>query len=579
MRYYARVIKEFVLPYWGLVLVALLCAAVVAATYGAVAWLVKPLMDKVFIARDRHMLKLIPALIVLLYLIKGAARFAQNYIMKYVSQLMIMNIRIALYKKLQYMSYAFLKSRRTGELVSRIINDAGILSKVNVSMIRNCIRQIFTLIALFIVIFKRDWQLATMAILVLPPMGFTIYKVGKSMKKVSKRQQKKMAGISSVLIEGFTGAKVVKAFNAEEKEVERFSREMKKLLKINMKGVFVKEISAPLVEFLGSIVAAAIVFMGGKRVIDGAMSPGDFFSFMSALMMMYEPITKLSKVNADINAAEAAAERIYEFLDMETDIKEDPEAIEKREFDREIVYEDVWFRYPDAKYNEWTLKGINFTVKKGEKVAIVGPTGAGKTTIVDLLPRFYDVTKGAIYIDGIDIRRIKLSSLRSLISVVSQEVILFNDTVYNNILYGRPDASYDEVIEAAKLAHAHEFITQLPEGYDTLIGDRGARLSGGERQRIAIARAILKNAPILILDEATSALDAESENIVKQALYNLMKGKTALIIAHRLATVVEADRILVVEDGKIVEEGTHEELLSKNGTYRKLCELQLLPQG
>ncbi len=576
MKLYLRLLREYLLPHWFLALLALICAAIVAATHGATAWLVKPVMDKIFIEKNQQMLKILPPAIVGLYLIKGIARFAQNYIMKYISQLMIMQIRIDLYKKLQNMSYAFLKSAKTGELVSRVINDVGVIQKANVSLIRNLIRQILTVIALCFVLFKRDWQLATVTLMLLPIMGAIIYHIGRKMKKISKRQQKKMADISAILIEGFDGAKVIKTFNAEEREVERFSREMQKLLKLNMKGVVIKELNAPLIELLGSIAAAIIILIGGHRVVNGAMTTGDFFSFMAALMMMYDPVTKISKVNADINAAIAAAERIYQFLDMEEDIKDSPDAVEIDDFKRDIVYDNVWFRYPDAPEDEWVLKGINLRISKGERVAIVGPSGSGKSTLIDLLPRLYDVTKGAIYIDGIDIRKIKLSSLRRLISVVSQDVILFNDTVFNNILYGRPDASREEVIEAAKLAHAHEFIEQLPEGYETVVGDRGVRLSGGQKQRISIARAFLKNAPILILDEATSALDAESEMLVKDALFKLMKGKTVITIAHRLATVIDADKIYVMEKGRIVEEGTHRELIEKGGYYTKLCQLQTL---
>jgi len=579
VKYYVRLLKEYLLPHWGLVLIALLCSAVVAATHGATAWLVKPMMDKIFIAKDRRMLTILPAVIVGLYFVKGVCRFLQNYIMKYVSNLMVMNIRVDLYSKLQHMSYSFLKSRRVGELLSRIINDVSVIKKANVSLIRNFIRQIFTLVALLFVLFKRDWQLALISLSVLPLMGIAIYRIGRMMKKISKKQQKKMATVSSVLIEGFSGAKVIKAFNAEQKEIERFKKEMKKLLKLNMKGVVVKEINAPLVEFLGAVAASFIVYLGGRRVIDGILTPGDFFSFMAALMMMYDPITKISNVNTSINAAIAAAERIYAFLDMEPDIKDAPDAVDKREFEDSIKYDNVWFRYPDAPEDQWVLKGVSFAVNRGEKVAIVGESGVGKTTLVDLLPRFYDVTKGAIRIDGIDIRKIRLAALRSMISIVSQDIILFNDTIYNNILYGRPDATREEVIEAAKLARAHDFIVELPEGYDTVVGDRGVRLSGGQKQRISIARAILKNAPILILDEATSALDAESEKLVQDALYNLMKDRTVFIIAHRLSTVMDADRILVMEAGRIVEEGSHSELIRKKGIYKRLCELQFANYG
>ncbi len=579
MKYYLRLLKEYLLPYWGLVLIALLCSAVVAATHGATAWLVKPMMDKIFIAKDKRMLIILPAVIVGLYFVKGICRFFQNYIMKYVSNVMIMNIRVDLYSKLQYMSYSFLKSKRVGELLSRIINDVSVVKKANVSLIRNFIRQLLTLLALLFVLFKRDWQLALISLSVLPFMGMAIYRIGRMMKKISKKQQKKMATVSSVLIEGFSGAKVVKAFNAEDKEIDRFRREMKKLLKLNMKGVVVKEINAPLVEFLGAIAASFIVYLGGKRVIEGVLTPGDFFSFMAALMMMYEPITKISGVNTSVNSAIAAAERIYAFLDMEPDIKDDPDAIDKRDFKDSIEYNNVWFKYPDAPEHQWVLKGVTFSVKRGERVAIVGESGVGKTTLVDLLPRFYEVNKGAILIDGINIRKIRLSALRSMISIVSQDVILFNDTIYNNILYGRPDATEEEVIKAAKLARAHDFIVELPEGYETVVGDRGVRLSGGQKQRISIARAILKNAPILILDEATSALDAESERLVQDAIYNLIKNKTVFIIAHRLSTVMDADRILVMEDGKIVEEGSHSELIRKEGVYKKLCELQFANYG
>ncbi|MEO0278896.1 MAG: ABC transporter ATP-binding protein, partial [candidate division WOR-3 bacterium] len=509
-------------------------------------------------------------------LVKGLARFFQNYFMSIANYRMLLDIRLDLHRKLQSMSYGFLKSKSTGELVSRILNDVNVINSANISAIRNLIRELVTLVVLVVMVFKRDFQLAIVSLVVIPLMAYVIYKIGRYIKKVSKRQQERMAQVSSVLIESYSGAKLIKAFGAEEREVARFKRELEKLFSLAIKETIAKEINVPLIEFISSIAVAVIVFFGGIKVTEGKMSPGDFFSFITALMLMYDPINKIASVHADMNSAFAASKRIWDFLSLEADIKDFPDAVSLSEFRDSIRYEDVWFKYPDAEEDEWAICGVNMVVKKGEKVAIVGESGVGKTTLVELLLRFYDVTRGSILIDGIDVRRIKLNSMRNLISVVSQEVILFNDTVYNNILFGKPDATFDEVIRASKLARAHDFIEKLPNGYDTVVGDRGVRLSGGERQRIAIARAILRNSPILVLDEATSALDAESEVAIREALYNLMKDKTVIIIAHRLATVIEADRIYVMEGGRIVEEGTHYELISKDTKYRRLCELQFV---
>lgn len=576
MKYYLKLLRIYLLPHWHLVLIALICAGIVSATYGATAWVVKPIIDRVFVERDRELLKWVPAIVVGLYFIKGVARFFQNYFMSLASFRMLMGIRLDLHRKLQMMSYSFLKSRSTGEFVSRILNDVNVINDANISTIRNLIREVITLIVLVVLIFKRNAELAIFSIVVVPLMGYVIYRIGRYIRKNARKQQEKMAEMSGVLIEGFGGAKTVKVFGAEEREVGRFRKKLEKYYNLAIKAMIAKELNVPIIEFLSSISVAIIVYLGGLKVTEGKMTPGDFFSFITSLMLMYDPINKISTVHADINSAISASKRVWEFLSLEPDIKDDPNAVELKEFKDRIRYIDVWFRYPDAAENEWALRNINMEIRKKEKVAIVGESGVGKTTLVELLPRLYDVTKGSITIDGIDIRKIKLASLRSLISVVSQDVFLFNDTIFNNILFGKPDATYEEVIEAAKLAYAHDFIVKLPDGYDTVVGDRGVRLSGGERQRIAIARAILKNAPILILDEATSALDAESEMVVRSALYNLMKDKTVLIIAHRLATVIEADRIYVMENGTIVEEGTHDELISRDTRYRRLCELQFL---
>ncbi|MGB9668724.1 MAG: ABC transporter ATP-binding protein [Thermosulfidibacteraceae bacterium] len=576
MKYYLKLLRIYLLPHWWLVLLAIICAGIVSVTYGATAWVVKPIIDRVFMEKDKGMLKLVPFMIIGLYFTKGVARFFQNYFMSIASFKMLMGIRLDLHRRLHLMSYSFLKSKSTGELVSRILNDVNVIDNANISAIRNLIRESITLLILVVLVFKRDVGLALISVFVIPLMGYVIYRIGRYIKRNAKKQQERMAEMSGVLIEGFGGAKTVKVFGAEDREINRFKKQLENYYNLAIKAMVAKELNVPIIEFLSSISVAIIVYIGGLKVTEGHMTPGDFFSFITSLMLMYDPISKISTVHTDINSAIAASKRVWEFLSLEPDIKDDPDAIELTEFRDEIRYVDVWFKYPDAEEDEWALKGVNLEIRKNEKIAIVGESGVGKTTLVELLPRLYDVTKGQITIDGIDIRKIKLAFLRNLISVVSQDVFLFNDTVYNNILFGKPDATYEEVVEAAKLAYAHDFIMRLPDGYDTIVGDRGVRLSGGERQRIAIARAILKNAPILILDEATSALDAESETAIRGALYNLMRDKTVLIIAHRLATVIEADRIYVMEGGTIVEEGTHEELISGDTKYRRLCELQFL---
>ena len=577
MRYYLRILS-YAKPYWFRITMALIMAQIVAATDGALAWLVKPIMDRIFVERNAEMLRLIPLAIVGLYVVRGVGRYVQNYFMRYANLRMVMDLRTDLFRKIQGMSLAFHKSKSTGELISRVMNDVSVVRNANVDVIKNLIRQIFTLLALLVVLFKRDWQLAAMACVTVPFAGVLIDRLGRKIKEITKASQEKRADLSSLMVDSFSGVRIVKAFNMEKQETKRFRKHLHKLYSLSMKKVKASELVSPLIEFLGSLGAAAIIYVGGMRVITGRLTPGDFFSFMAALMMMYGPIRKLTKVNNTIQAAIAAAERVLEVLDMEPDIKDAPDAVEVLCFERSIRFDHVWFAYPDDP-ETWILKDIHLEVGKGEILALVGESGAGKTTLVDLVPRFYDPTKGAVYLDGVDLRKLKRVSLRALIGVVTQDVILFNDTILNNILYGRPKASFGEVIEAAKVAHAHEFIQQLPDGYETVVGERGVRLSGGQKQRIAIARAVLKNPPILILDEATSALDTQSERMVQEAMDRLMEGRTVFVIAHRLSTIQKAHRIVVLDKGRIVEMGAHQELLDKGGLYSHLYRLQFLEES
>jgi subfamily B ATP-binding cassette protein MsbA len=420
------------------------------------------------------------------------------------------------------------------------------------------------------VVFYRDWFLALVAIFVFPLAAFPFVQFSRKLRKISKRTLETMAYISTFLQETIFGHRIVKAFNMESYENKRFGNANERYFKYLMKKVKIRALSNPVMEWLAYIGIGAFLWVGGYRVISGAMTVGDFFSFMTAMALLYDPMRGISKVNLLIQEGVVAARRVFDILDLKPEVTDAPDAEILPPFSQEISYHNVSFRYSD----EMILKKINFGVKRGEKVALVGSSGAGKTTLVNLLPRFYDVTKGKISIDGKDVRHTTLQSLRAQIGVVSQQTLLFNDTVRNNIAYGRPDIPKEEVIKAAKMADAHKFIVKLPQGYDTVIGEQGVRLSGGQRQRISIARALMKNAPILILDEATSSLDTESEREVQAALDRLMEKRTVLVIAHRLSTVRNVDRILVLSDGEIIEEGVHRELMAKGGEYKKLYELQ-----
>jgi len=571
MHLYRRLL-QFIKPYWTRLAGAMVCMLFVSAATSATAYLVKPVLDDIFFQRDLDRLKLLPLVIVGLFVFKGIFDYGQAYLMSYVGQRIIADLREKIYNHLQSLSLSFFTRNPTGVLMSRITNDVTLIQGAVTDAVTGLLKDFFTIIGLVGVIFYTDWKLAIAAVVVFPLAIYPIVNFGRKLRSYSARSQTTMGDISTILLETISGSRIVKAFNMEDYERKRFAKENRRLLGIIMKSVRVRAISHPLMETLGGLGIAFIVFYGGYNVIKGVSTPGTFFSFLAALLMLYEPVKRLSGVNNAIQQGLAAASRIFEVLDTVPEIRSKPGAKVLSSVPKGIEYQNVSFKYEE----DWVLKNINFHIKAGEMVAFVGASGGGKTTLVNLLPRFYDVSSGRVLIDGWDIRDVTVGSLRGMIGIVTQQTILFNDTVKNNIAYGKIDQPFEEIVKAAQAAYAHGFIQNLPRGYDTIIGEQGVKLSGGERQRISIARALLKNAPILILDEATSSLDSESEIEVQKALEFLMQGRTTLVIAHRLSTVRKADRIVVINNGIIVEEGTHEELLEKEGEYRRLYLLQFI---
>lgn len=551
-------------------LLAMVCMLAVGATTSALAFLVKPALDGIFLAKDVAKLKWIPLIIVAMYFIKGVCSYGQTILMNFIGQRVVTDLRSDLYNHIQKQSLSFFGKNPTGILMSRITNDVNLIQGAVSEAVSSLFKDSFTLVGLIFVIFYRDWKLAIIAVFVFPLTIYPIAKFGEKMRKIATGTQVTMGSLTSMLQETISGTRIVKAFGMEAYEGRRFSKENEDLFRLFMKSVSIRAISSPFMEFLGGLGIAAIVFYGGYQVIQGTSTPGTFFSFLTALIMLYEPVKRLTNVNNTFQQGISAATRVFDIMDKTPGIRNREGAIELPRISRGIEIRDVTFSYGD----EPVLRNINLAVKAGEVVAFVGMSGGGKTTLVNLIPRFYDVTEGQILIDGHDIRDVTIESLRGQIGIVTQQTILFNDTVRNNIAYGDIQKSEEEIVNAAKAANAYQFIRNLPRGFDTIIGEQGARLSGGEKQRLSIARALLKDAPILILDEATSSLDTESEMEVQGALENLMKGRTTLVIAHRLSTISHADRIIVLVAGEIVEEGTHESLLAKKGEYFKLYTMQ-----
>ncbi|NLI83592.1 MAG: lipid A export permease/ATP-binding protein MsbA [Deltaproteobacteria bacterium] len=567
---YKRLLRR-VFPFWRRLVVAVICMVGVAGTAAASAYLVKPVLDDIFVNRKMEMLQPLALAVLVLFIVKGVCSWGNTYLMSYVGQRIVAGLREELYNHLQDLSVAFFDRTPTGTVMSHIINDVNQMQAAVSDSVTGLLKDCFSIIGLLCVVFYRDWQLALIAVVVLPVAFYPLFRFGRMLRNTITRTLQSYGNLSVIIHETITGHRIVKAFGMEHHEKRRFAEENQRFFDHTMKSVSIRALSSPLMEFLGGIGIVCIIWYGGYNVITGASTPGNFFSFLTAVIMLYEPVKRLTNIYNTIQQGLAAATRVYGILDTPSEIRETPGAAVLKPIRKGIQYRNVGFSYGDKRI----LSNIDLNVHSGEIVAIVGVSGAGKTTLVNLLPRFYDVTEGAICIDGTDIRQVTLSSLRSQIALVTQQPILFNDTVCNNIAYGSFGKPREEVVAAARAAHAYDFIMQMPKGFDTVIGEQGVRLSGGERQRICIARAILKDAPILILDEATSSLDSESELEVQNALENLMKGRTTLVIAHRLSTIQNADRIVALAGGSIVETGSHADLMRTTGEYRRLYELQL----
>ncbi|HOW53839.1 MAG TPA: ABC transporter transmembrane domain-containing protein [Syntrophorhabdaceae bacterium] len=568
MDLYLRLIK-FALPYKTRLILAMAFMSLCSGAQSLSAYLVKPVMDYIFVNKDMTKLYIIPGAVVLLFLIKGIFEYLQGYFIGYVGQRVVTDIRELVFRSMQKQPLSFFDKTPTGSNISRIVNDTALIQSTVSDSVAAILKDILSIIGLIAVAIHMEWKLSLIAFVVLPFSIYPIVTFGKRLRKIGFNLQRYIARLTSFLHETITGQRIVKAFSMEEYENKRFVVENETLFRIVMKRTRIRALSHPVMEVIGGVAIGAVILYGGREVILGNSTPGTFFSFMTSLIMLYEPIKKLNKENHNIQQGLAASQRVFELIDRKPEVQEKPDARNLENVQGVIDFSNVSFRYDD----KMVLNNINLRIEKNEILAVVGKSGVGKTTLVNLIPRFYDITSGRLEVDGNDIHDITLDSLRRNIALVTQDVILFNDTIRSNIAYGvEPDE--ERLFEATRMAFAHDFILKLPKGYDTVAGEKGVRLSGGQKQRIAIARALYKNAPILILDEATSSLDAQSEIEVQKAFENLMKGRTTIIIAHRLSTIINAHRIIVLDKGAIVQEGTHTSLMEQEGPYRKLYEIQ-----
>lgn len=557
-------------PYKWLMFLAIIASIITASTNGALAVAVKYVFDNMFKPNDYTYLYILPITVVLIYVAKSSFLFMQGFLMSFIGNKVIEKLRNETFEKMIRLPVKYYSDQSTGALMSRITNDINLVQS-SIPTIISMFRAVLTMIGLIGVIIYMNYKLALIAIVLYPIFIFPLSIISKKLRKYSHLGQERMGDLTSVLQESFSGIRVVKAFVAEDKEVERFEKANAQTIKYANKSVLAGNLASPLTEALGSFGIGAVLLMGGYQVISGTSTTGTFIAFLAALVQIYEPVKLFANSNNALQASIAATDRVFSMFDEEDEVIENKGSVECNAEGKDIEFKNVIFKYKD---NIYALKNISFNVKAGSTVAFVGPSGAGKTTLAHLIPRFYDVTEGAILIGGINIKDYDLYSLRHNIATVSQDAFLFNDTIRNNISYSKENATDEEIKNAARAAYADEFIENFPEKYDALCGERGVKLSGGQKQRITIARALLKNPPILILDEATSALDTESERVVQKALDNLMKGRTSFVVAHRLSTILNADIIVVFNNGGIEAIGRHEEILVSSPTYKNLYEMQ-----
>jgi subfamily B ATP-binding cassette protein MsbA len=566
---YLRVV-QYSRPYLWRIVLSLIFSLVVAGSDVVTINLIEPLIDKIITAKNTDLVYLVPIVIIGLAVIKGVGRFYQEYYIKTAGQLVVQDIRNDLFSQSMHLSMRFHVKQPPGVITSRVLNDVGILQRSAADILVDGIRESFTLIGLITLAFYKDWRLAAVAFSVMPFCVIPATQLGRRIRNNTKSSLKRMGFLTGTLQESFSGIKVIKAFGREEPQIQEFKTENKQYYKYLRKAIKYNSLTAPAVEILASLGGGGVVWYGVQRVLSGEMTQGQLFSIVAAIMMMFTPVKRLTRVSNMIQKSVGAAEGVFTLLDEPRDVVDKPEAIEIPRARGEIVFDNVTFSYGD----EAVLTDFSLHANPGEVIALVGPSGAGKSTVAGLMARFYDPQQGSVKIDGFDIRDISLESLKKNLAFVDQETFLFSGSVLDNIRYSKQDADDKSVADAAEQAYATDFISKLPEGYDTSLGDRGVRLSGGQRQRLCVARALLKDAPVLILDEATSALDTESEAMVQKALGNLMKNRTTLVIAHRLSTIMHADRIVVMEQGRVVQVGNHQELLAQGGLYRKLYDMQ-----
>ena len=565
-----RLFRDSIKPYSLRLFSSLFFMVIIALCTGATAWLLDPAIDKIFLDKDESMLLLIPIAIILTLLIKSIATFVQIVLLNGVAQNVIADTQIKLFKKIINADLAWLHKVHSAKIISNFLYDVTLLQDSVSSSLANGVKDVLTLICLLSVMYYQDWQLATISIIAFPLVGILTRRLGKRIKKASTESQEETGTLASILSENLDGTRIVKAYQQEDEEIEKLSKSVFRRMTKILKGANARGAASPFAEFLAGFGIAGALYYAGLRGLQGELALNEFVSFLGAMMLAFQPLRRIAQINATLQEGFAAAIRVFGLLDQKSLINEAQNAPNLSIGKSDITFEDVTLSY-EGQINS-ALKGINLRTPHGKTTALVGPSGSGKSSILNLIPRFYDPDKGNVKIDNQDIKELTISSVRSSLALVSQEPVLFDVSIYDNILYGKPEASREEVINAAKAAAAHEFISELPKQYETIVGEKGYSLSGGQKQRISIARAFLKNAPILLLDEATSSLDTESEHLVQNAISVLMKDRTTLVIAHRLSTIINSDQIIVLDSGSVAETGTHEELLKKNGVYKKLYE-------